>query len=63
MIIYKVIIFDEWETDSDSSQGYGYFSTKQLAEQKMKRELKRHKGFFGSYKGYIEEIELDKKDN
>ena len=61
MIIYKLGIYDQWDNDGDNSFTVGYFSTKEKAEIRAKEELKTYRTYYGKYKTYIEEIELDTK--
>lgn len=56
MIIYRLAVYDTWDTDGDSGFTSGYFLTKEKAESEAKKELKQHETYFGKYSYYIEEI-------
>lgn len=61
MIIYKLGVYDQWDNDGDNSFTVGYFSTREKAEIRGKKELETYRTSYGKYKTFIEEIELDEE--
>lgn len=57
--VYVTKLYDAWECNDYEPQIVGYFSTEEKAQAAGKKSVAARKGYYGSYKSYVEEIIID----
>lgn len=58
--LYVAKLYDTWECNDYDPQIIGYFSTEEKARAAGKKSVAARKEYCGSYKSYVEEIEVDR---